>query len=67
MDTIKVFYFHGTKFPNMKYEHGATFPLTTKRRNKIVDDVLKAGYNVMLYQTSEWLLIWIDDKRFQQR
>lgn len=67
MTEIKVFYFHGTKFPSLKYEHGETFPLTKRKRNQIVEDVLKAGYNVMLYQTSEWMIIWIDDKRFQQR
>jgi hypothetical protein len=66
METINVRYFH-SKLPNLKYKGDEHYPYTKRRRNMIIDDIINAGYNVCLQQTTEVLIIWIDKYRFQQR
>ena len=48
---------------NQQYEY------SVEKRNEIIDLVLNKGLNIMLYQVDdkETLIIWIDNKKFQQR
>lgn len=65
-EIIMVRYFH-SKLPGLKYEGNEIYPNTKRKRNMIIDDILAAGYNVCLQQSTEFLIIWIDKYRFQQR
>lgn len=67
MKEIMIFYFYGTKFPKLKYQHKQTFQFSRRKRNQIIDKVMDAGYNILLQQSGECLVIMIDYKRFQQR
>lgn len=64
---ITIAYWHGTKFKDLPYNHNDTLPYSTKERNIIVDNILKAGYSVMLRPNESELTIWIDKGRFGQK
>jgi hypothetical protein len=66
METILIRYFH-SKLPDLEYTGKESLPYSREERDEIIDHVLKVGYNVMLQQTTVFLIIWIDRYRFQQR
>ena len=63
---IYVRYFQGVRFPCFKAIKDE-YAYNDNRLNKIVLQVLKAGYNVMVIRNLEILTIWIDDRNFRQR
>lgn len=63
---ITVVYWHGKPLRNLTYNHNDTFNYSTKQRNTIIDNVLKAGYSIMLRPKESELIIWIDNGRFGQ-
>lgn len=58
-----------SKLSNLSYENGEEFEYSEENQNGIICTILNAGYNIMLQQVkeTETLIIWIDNKRFQQR
>lgn len=66
METILIRYFH-SKLPGLEYKGDESFPYNKETRDDIIDEILAAGYNVMLQQTKQNMIIWIDRYRFQQR
>jgi hypothetical protein len=62
MKKIIVSYWSGIK-PNQEYEY------SIEKRIEIVNSFLDKGLNIMLYQIDDrkTLVIWIDNKKFQQR
>lgn len=69
MNTIVVAYWMGGTIEKVGIPHNSSCPYTKEKRNEIIDKVLDSGYNVLLQQqnNTQTLIIWIDDKRFQQR
>lgn len=73
MENIIVRFFHGPLPGLEEYKDKAEFPFSKETRNDIIDDIMEAGYNVLLQRTRpqsqeyETLIIWIDKYRFQQR
>lgn len=75
MKTITVAYFHGNNPSSYSVEKlpvkPGEEPFSLRRRNVIIDKVLRVGLNVLLQQYKKedgvHLVIWIDKYRFQQR
>jgi len=56
-----------TKLPNCPYDSGELLEYTKKTRNKIITDLLNAGYCVKVLQSehNDTLMIWVHDKDFK--
>jgi hypothetical protein len=67
MNEITVHYWHGTKYEDINFNHGAVFPYTVRKRNQIINAVQNAGKSIMLRPSGDSLQIWIDDGMFRQR
>jgi hypothetical protein len=73
---IMFYYWMGTKFKDLKYEHKQELLNITKRKfNTIIYDIIDKNYYIMIKKNStkkdvpgqEFLTVFIDDKRFTQR
>jgi hypothetical protein len=64
-----VYFFHGANCKHEEltgYKHNQEVPV--EDIYNIVKDIFEMGLNVMLYRSSkENIIIFVDDKRFQQR
>ena len=67
MKKIIVAYWYSDWEHKLGIKHKQEFEYTKRKRNWIIDKVMNAGLNVMLYQYDDVLGIWVDDKRFGQR
>jgi hypothetical protein len=69
MKTITVAYWYGRLEDITGIMHNQHYEYSNEKRNEIIDLVLGAGLNIMLYQVpyTKTLIIWIDDNRFRQR
>lgn len=69
MNTITVAYWYGRLDYITGIMHDQQYEYSIEKRNEIIDLVLGAGLNIMLHQVpcTQTLVMWIDDKRFQQR
>lgn len=67
MKKILVVYWTRTIEEYVGIKHNSRYEYTREKRNEIIDLILDKGFNVMLYQQPENLIIWIDNKRFTQR
>lgn len=52
---------------NKEIEHKTEHDYSDEKRNEIVDIILSSGYQLMMYEIDDSLLIWIDNGRFRQR
>ena len=63
-------YWHLSKYPDLKFQHQSVYDFTTRKRNRVVNQILDKGYNVMISRTNMdtfiRYIIWIDKGRFQQ-
>jgi hypothetical protein len=55
-----------TIFPELKYKQYQVFPYSKRKRNLIIDNILSHGYNIMIREFTEQLVIYIDKGRFGQ-
>ena len=67
MKEIIVAYWYGNLEDKVGIKRNTIYEHSVEKRHEIVDLVLSKGLNIMLFQTKERLIIWIDDKKFQQR
>lgn len=68
MKNIIVAYWMGTAIKNIEgIEHKRTYHYSDEKRNELVDLILDTGYQIMMYEVENSLLIWIDNGRFRQR
>ncbi len=69
MNIITVAYWYGRLDYITGIMHNQQYEYSIEKRNEIIDLVLGAGLNIMLYQVpyTKTLIIWIDDNRFRQR
>ena len=67
MDNIVIYYWHGSKLPNLEWLHQDMMPYTRKKLHDIVDTVLDAGYNVQISQHDETVVVSIATGKFTQR
>ena len=67
MKYIQVIYWVSLFEKETGLKNKETFDYSLKKRNSIITTILNAKLNVMLLQNGEYLVIAIDDKRFQQR
>lgn len=71
METILVRAFHNT-LPGLDLPATSEYPFSKEKRNELIDQIMEAGYNVCLQRVKpegrpEYLIIWYDKWRFQQR
>jgi len=68
MKKIVVAYWFSDWESKLGIKHNQEFEYTKRKRNWIIDKVMNAGLNVMLYQYGDDTLgIWVDNKKFGQR
>ncbi len=67
METIVVAYWYGRMEKTVGIKHNEKFDYSDEKRNEIIDLILEKGLNIMLFQQKDTLIIWIDNKKFQQR
>jgi hypothetical protein len=67
MKTIIVAYWYGILDNITGIKQNEQYEYSVEKRNEIIDLVIEKGLNVMLYQIPSILIIYIDDKKFQQR
>jgi hypothetical protein len=69
MEKITVAYWYGRLENITGIKHNQQYEYSIEKRNEIIDLVLDKGLNIMLHQVDNRknLVIWIDNKKFQQR
>lgn len=67
MRKITVVYWMGVAIQSMGIEHNTQFDYSEEKRNEIIDLALENRLQVMLYNSDDVLIIWIDNGRFRQR
>jgi len=66
MKKIIIGYWHLSKYKTLDYEQNQEFEFSKEKRNEIIDNVLEAGFNVMIRNGVEHCIIYIDNGRFDQ-
>lgn len=64
---IVVLYWHGVTFETIGIPHNQKFKYSEKKRNTIINLILKENLQVMIYNYESDLIIFIDNKKFKQR
>jgi hypothetical protein len=69
MKTIIIAYWHGSKYPDLHYQHSQEIAYSEKARNEIINTIINAGYSAMIrpFDPDGEMIIWIDKNRFGQK
>ena len=67
MKEIHIAYWYKGHEEKVGIPHNSIFKYSKEKRNEVIDQILDSGFNILLQQSNDVLIIWIDDKRFQQR
>lgn len=65
--TIQVIYWCELFDDKVGIPHNYTVPYSYNARLRLINQILKAGFNVMITQSGKIMTIAIDNKRFGQR
>lgn len=66
LNTIIVSYWHLTKYHNIDIEHNTEYVYSDDILNELIKYIMSGGANIMLYQSKDTLILYIDKKRFGQ-
>ena len=65
--TLTIAYWMGSELPGMGIPNNTEMEYSKSQCHSIQECALGRGYNVMLMQHNEELILWIDKGRFNQR
>ncbi len=64
---LYIYYWHSDFEHRTGLKHQSEYAYSEEKRNEVVNAILNAGLNVMLAKTNGNLIVYIDNKKFQQR
>jgi len=64
---IQIGYWYGNHEDKTNLAHNEKFPYSLEMREFLIENILHCNLNVLLLRSENTLIIYIDDKRFQQR
>jgi len=67
MKQIQVEYWMGSMFESIGIQPHTKFDYSLEKRNEIISKVLDNNLQVMLFQSDDNLIIFIDNGKFRQR
>lgn len=64
--TLQIYFWKGKLEKLPKLKHGQEFKFSKAKRNKLVDQIIEAGYSVFLRKLDEIEMVYISPDKFNQ-